>query len=293
MSVNVGSYSIGEIYVGSIKIAEAYVGSELVYTALAPKTFRFAFSNVHFDPSTTLASENLTWSVVNASLGIWDATSTKTGNEPYKALFSTLLNSSNMGSTITCALIAANTKGMTNANDLFRDCNALSTVCKMDFSSCTTMNYAFSNCSKLLSVPLFDLHNLQYGNYAFQSCSSLTTLPNFDFSSLGQARFMFTGCSNLTDVPNWQLDTLIWADYMFTNCTSLERVPNFGTLPNLAMVANMFSGCRKVKSGALALYNLLSPYITTSTYYQRCFRNCGADTDTGAAELAQIPSSWK
>lgn len=53
-----------------------------------------------------------------------------------------------------------------------------------------------------------------------------------------------------------------------------------------------FAGCSNVESGALALYNQMSTQTTPPQYHQYCFTNCGRDTVTGAAELAQIPSSW-
>ena len=118
MAINVGTYSIGKLYVGNEEIIEAYVGSNLVFRALPVKTFRFRFSNVSFNPSTTLASANLTWTLVDSSRGIWDATSIQTGDTPYMSLFSTLLSSTNMGS-VTCSLVAANTTGMTSAYELF------------------------------------------------------------------------------------------------------------------------------------------------------------------------------
>ena len=292
MSVNVGTFSIGEIYVGSNKIVEAYVGSNLVFIALQPKTFRFRFSNVSFDPSTTLASSNLTWTAVDSSRGIWDATSIQTGDTPYMSLFSTLLSSTNMGS-ITCSLIAANTTGMTSAYELFRGCNALTNVCNMDFSSCTNIRYLFSDCTNLLSVPLFDFHNVTNAGNAFAACESITSVPNFDFSSLQQANYMFMGCTNITDLPNWQLDNLTIANYMFSNCVRLQRVPNFGQLSSIASVTYMFNYCKSVESGALDMYNILSTRITVANRYTRCFRDCGSLTTTGAAELAQIPSGWK
>ena len=246
MSVNVGSYSIGEIYVGSDKIAEAYVGSELVYQAmrLPVKTFRFKFSDTSFDPSTTLASANLTWTVANASRGLWDATSIITGATPYRGLFKTLFTSTNMGS-VTCELIGANTTGITDATEMFRNCNRLSSVCKMDLSTLDTAN------------------------------------------------FMFSDCTILEEFPNMNLDNLAGANGMFQRCSVLQVVPDFGQLPNIATVGGMFYNCKFVYAGALALYNILSTRITTASRYSQCFRNCGADTTTGAAELAQIPSGWK
>lgn len=244
MSVYVGSYSIGEIYVGSTKIVKAYVGSTLVYQTLPTKTFRFRFSSSSFVPSTTLASSDLTWTAVDASSGIWDATSIKTGSTPYNNLFTSLLNTSNMGS-VTCDLIAANTSDMIRGQNLFSHCNALTSVCKMNLTNATHVSSMFSDCSKL------------------------------------------------TDVPDMNLDSAIYASGMFSLCTLLQRVPNLGQLPNITRVDNMFNACYNVESGALAMYNILSTRITTATYYRYCFRDCGSNTTTGAAELAQIPSDWK
>lgn len=246
MSVNVGSYSIGEIYVGSDKIAEAYVGSELVYQAmkLPVKTFRFKFSDTSFNPSTTLASSNLTWTVANASRGLWDATSIQTGNTPYRDLFSSLLTSTNMGQ-VFCEIIGANTTGITDASNMFYNCNRLTNVCVMDLST--------------LSI----------------------------------ANFMFSDCTYLQVFPSMNLDNLAGAGGMFQRCSSLLEVPDFGQLPNISNVGGMFYNCTHVRSGALAMYNILSTRITTYAYYRQCFYNCGSMTQTGSAELVQIPSGWK
>jgi hypothetical protein len=54
----------------------------------------------------------------------------------------------------------------------------------------------------------------------------------------------------------------------------------------------MFIDCTNVQSGALALYQQMSTQTTQPTVYGDCFTNCGSNTTTGAAELAQIPASW-
>jgi hypothetical protein len=55
----------------------------------------------------------------------------------------------------------------------------------------------------------------------------------------------------------------------------------------------MFYNCYKVESGAYALYQQASTQTTPPSSHSNTFRNCGRDTTTGAAELAQIPSDWK
>jgi hypothetical protein len=54
----------------------------------------------------------------------------------------------------------------------------------------------------------------------------------------------------------------------------------------------MFNDCLNVQSGALALYQQASTQTTPPSEYYNTFYNCGSNTTTGAAELAQIPSSW-
>jgi len=56
---------------------------------------------------------------------------------------------------------------------------------------------------------------------------------------------------------------------------------------------SMARNCRNVQSGALALYNQASTQANPPTNHTLAFQNCGVDTQTGAAELAQIPSDWK
>lgn len=96
--------------------------------------------------------------------------------------------------------------------------------------------------------------------------SSLPTIPLFDTSAVEDFGFMCDHCQSLTSVPAFNVSSARWVNYMF-------------------------DGCYNVEQGALALYNRLSarPEVTS---YTNCFNKCGRDTVTGAAELAQIPTSW-
>ena len=53
-----------------------------------------------------------------------------------------------------------------------------------------------------------------------------------------------------------------------------------------------FQGCKNVESGALAIYQQASTQATPPSIHSSTFTNCGSSTVSGAAELAQIPSSW-
>ena len=54
----------------------------------------------------------------------------------------------------------------------------------------------------------------------------------------------------------------------------------------------MFQGCTKVTEGALAQYTWFINNNNNITNHSSTFLNCGLDTQTGAAELAQIPVGW-
>ena len=101
----------------------------------------------------------------------------------------------------------------------------------------------------------------------FSSCSALENLT-------------LVGGSNVTNYGS-----------MCSGCSSLKTVPHVDTT-SATNVTAMFLNCSAVESGALALYQQMSSQTTPPSSYADCFSNCGSNTVTGAAELAQIPSSW-
>ena len=72
---------------------------------------------------------------------------------------------------------------------------------------------------------------------------------------------------------------------------AIPSIPLFDT-SSAADVSYMFRNTGYVESGALALYQQMANQATPPSSHQGCFRDCGAGTTTGAAELAQIPTSW-
>jgi hypothetical protein len=71
----------------------------------------------------------------------------------------------------------------------------------------------------------------------------------------------------------------------------ITHIPLFDT-SSATNVAGMFGGAKNVESGALALYQQMSTQDNPPSSYSSCFYQCGSNTVTGAAELAQIPTSW-
>ena len=125
----------------------------------------------------------------------------------------------------------------------------------------------------------------------FYTCDNLKSVPLFDTSSCTSMWSMFYCCFNLKSVPLFDTSscTSMWS--MFEYCDNLKSVPLFDT-SSCTNMSSMFNGCTKVQSGALALYQQASTQATPPTDYHDCFTDCGKDTVTGAAELAQIPEIW-
>ena len=75
-------------------------------------------------------------------------------------------------------------------------------------------------------------------------------------------------------------------------CTSLTTIALFDT-SNITDISYAFANCTNVESGALALYQQASTQANPPSNHISTFKDCGSNTVTGAAELAQIPSEWK
>ena len=101
----------------------------------------------------------------------------------------------------------------------------------------------------------------------FNECTNMTSITTrFDCSSLESCTDTFNDCETLTEVPLLNYYTSCGVDYLFC-------------------------GCYNVEHGALDLYNQLVNHNNGHHYYT--FYSCGRNTQTGSAELAQIPSNWQ
>lgn len=136
----------------------------------------------------------------------------------------------------------------------------------------TSMRDCFGHCDKLTSVAIFDTSSVTNMSIMFDSCESLTTLPLFDTHNVTDFSYMCFGLS--------------WGGWL-----PLTSIPLFDT-SSATNVEGMFGYAKNVESGALALYQQMSTQTNPPSSYSYCFTNCGYKTVTGAAELAQIPSSW-
>jgi surface protein len=165
-------------------------------------------------------------------------------------------------------VLGANTTGITDMSGMFKNCYNLTTVPLFNTSSVTSMASMFSSCRSLTSIPLLDTSNVTLTSSMFYYCTSLTNIPLLNTSKVTRMVDMFYYCTSLTNIP--LLDT--------SKVTDMTDICN---------------NCINVESGALALYQQASNQTTPPSEYNRAFRDCGINTQTGSAELAQIPSDWK
>ena len=161
-----------------------------------------------------------------------------------------------------------------------------------NLSNVTEMRYMFGDCSNLASVALFDTSSATNMERMFTNCSALTTIPKFDTSKVTNMFGMFISCSELTTVPLLNTSRVTNMASMMINCYKLTSIPLFDT-SSVTNIRNAFRDCTKVQTGALALYQQASSQATPPSDHLSTFMNCGSNTTTGAAELAQIPSDWK
>jgi len=153
------------------------------------------------------------------------------------------------------------------------------------------MSYMFYKCESLTSVPLFDTSSVTDMRDMFANCK-LTTVPLFNTSNVTDMTGMFYDCHLLTIVPLFDTSSVTTMIEMFVNCMSLTAVPLFDT-SNVTNMDKMFMYCYAVETGALALYKQASTQTNPPTNHLSTFLSCGSNTQTGAAELAQIPRDWK
>ena len=184
------------------------------------------------------------------------------------------------------------TSNVTDMAGMFDGCTSLTSVPLFDTSNVENMRSMFLVCSSLTSVPLFDTSKVTNMGAMFYYCQSLTSVPLFDTSNVTNMAWLFRECRSLTSVPLFDTSNVTDMGYMFDYCTSLTSVPLFDTSKVINMDI-MLSNCTNVQTGALALYQQASTQTNPPSRHDETFRNCGTNTQTGSAELAQIPSSWK
>ena len=250
------------------------------------------------------------------STNVVEVLGANTQGKPYKV---NNMNSLFDGCTSLTSVAFFDTSNVEYMGAMFNNCTSLTTIPLFDTHSVIRMGHMFRGCASLNSVPLFNTSRVTDMQYMFEHCTSLTTVPLFDTSKVTKMMGTFGGCTKLSSIPLFNTSNVTNMSSMFANCYLLTSVPLFNTsnvttmngmfamwdgvtslrivpLFNTSKVTNMHAmlfNCTKVESGSLALYIQASTQTTPPTTHTRTFYRCGVDTQTGSAELAQIPDDWK
>ena len=195
------------------------------------------------------------------------------------------------GCTLLTTVPLFDTHNATDVSGFFYGCTSLTSIPQLDTSSATNMYGMFTGCTHLTTIPLIDCSKATNMDYMFNGCTSLTSVPQLDTSSATSMESMF-GYSSIVTVPLLNTSNVTNMYAMFNNCNNLTSIQLLDT-SSVTNVADMFSSCHNVTNGALALYQQMSTQTNPPTNHARTFYNCGDETTTGQAELAQIPSDWK
>lgn len=151
--------------------------------------------------------------------------------------------------------------------------------------------YLFNVCRDLLEVIGANTSNVTNISHMFYYCSSLTKIRLFDISKVTNMSYMFYACEALNNLPLFDTSNVNDMNDSFNRCVSLTYIPLFNTSKAGGM-GGTFMDCKNVQSGALALYQQMSTQTKPPANHGNTFLNCGINTETGSAELSQIPTSW-
>ena len=179
---------------------------------------------------------------------------------------------------------------------LFGECFNLANLvdCNMSLENATNIVAMYGNCESLTQFPSnIDCTNLTSLASVFGGCAQMVTPPTFtNTEGITSISRLFDNCYNLESIPVFYTANVEDFDYAFAACRSIRNIPALST-GKAKTVNSMFNQCVNVETGTLGMYNQLSTQATPPTNYYSCFRDCGSNTVTGAAELAQIPAAWK
>ena len=233
----------------------AVIGS-ITLPPVQPKTLRFKFYD-SFDPTTLqdMTYIGMTWTKVSGTIYDWSFTN---------SVWTQSLAPAGSGSIFN---YYAYKEG---ANWVFPTNNHDFDIIDSDLTGVTDITKLFTGARNVHKCVLKNTQSIVNATDALSGGnrpSKLESINVFDTSSCTSMMGMFRLCTSLVTVP--LLDT--------SSCTNMDH---------------MFESCTNIQSGALALYQQASTQATPPSSHYGTFTNCGSNTVTGAAELAQIPTSW-
>lgn len=135
----------------------------------------------------------------------------------------------------------------------------------------------------------YDAQQAQYGLRILFSDADHGVDGNLIPSKLGGGTCKLIGSGNLDMEINGHVCHTL--DRMFRSCTGLTSIVPI-QCTTVINVGGMFDNCTEIEDGALDQYNWFNTYGVNITNHSGTFTSCGSNTQTGLAELNQIPVGW-
>lgn len=253
------------IYVGSAPASSVYLGNVKVWEAGLPaKTMRFDFHYDNFDPTTGLSDRSdigATWTHVSGDVYDFHYDNTlwycTSGMSPTSTSGGLFNIYSYRAGTDTFPM------NMHDFDIIDSNLSGVTDTHKLLTSARRCVNCVLKNTGDII----YAAEMLTGGNRP----SSLTTLNALDLHSAADISRLLYGNTSLTSALDITLSGAVEA------------------------CSGAFQSCKKVPSGALALYNSLSSQANPPSSYSYCFTGCGANAALDApihAEMDQIPTDW-
>lgn len=264
----------------------------------------FEFENGSYDPSSTSGLlSGAVWTHLSSAPNVWmwDARAVQEVN--WKGAFYQAYNwNPSTGGYVKIIAAGALTipeflgEQLSPYRGMFRECLAFTDVCALSFPNVTFSPQLFNGCKYInlagLSVPNTTSLNSAFKPGSGNQYSYFTNVgPIVTTSALTDVEQMFYRATGLTETPYFETSGVVNMKSFFYSNTSLKTISLFHT-DSVTNIDTAFSGCSAVEGGALALYNQMSTQASVPNSHTRTFFNCGGNTVTGKAELAQIPTSW-
>lgn len=275
----------------------------MVSYQLPDNTLLFKFGKSSYDPSSLTTLTGATWTRVSAepNIWLWDARSVETvdWSQAFCRVFKGSPSSSTTGPV---SIIGAGEFtiplylgwSVSPWYGMFRESLSLTDVCVLRFPNVTFSGQIFNGCKNINIAGLYVPKTTSL-NSAFKAGNQQTS--NFTHvgqivttSALTDVEQMFYGAANLLEAPYFETSGVTNMKSFLYTCIKIKSIPLYHT-DSVTNVDTAFCDCINVETGALSMYQKLSSLANTPRH-SSTFKNCGKNTTTGAAELAQIPRSW-
>ena len=128
-------------------------------------------------------------------------------------------------------------------------------------------------------------------SFAFQEVNTGTLYSQLTSANLGGGTCKIIDCGGF-DYVDSNNNTFQSMDRCFGPATALTEFATMQTPNTLVTVNSLFYGDPNVAEGALDEYTYWSTYHTNISNHSAAFKDCGSNTQTGHADLNQIPVGW-